>query len=241
MGIIILLICTILGYLIGSISISRLVTRIAAPDTDLEKVELPNLNTGGTFQVKTVGATTASMILGPKIGGMIGILDIVKGALPTLIIRLLFPDQPYFLFTGAAIVIGHIWPIYFHFRGGGGLSPALGTFLVLDPLGILVSVMLAFVIGMFILREMKIILLGGPLIFILWITILSRNYRYIIFSVLINLIMIIAIIPDVRVNLKARREGKMNMSTTMDAIPMGQMMKKMMEKMGLSPDKKDSQ
>ena len=235
----VILLCMIGGYLFGSISIPRIVTRIVAPDKDLESVELPDLTTGGTFQVKTVGATTASMLLGPKIGGLIGILDIVKGALPTLVLRLVFPDQPYFLFLGAAIVIGHIWPIYFRFRGGGGLSPALGTMLVLDPLGILVSVILSFLIGMFILREIKMIVLGGPILFVIWIAIRTGNWGYILFSLFINLVMILAIIPDIRVNMQARKEGKLDVTNTMDIIPMGQMMKKMMNKMGISMDKND--
>jgi glycerol-3-phosphate acyltransferase PlsY len=212
--------------------------RIAAPDKDLESVELPNFSTGGTFQVNTVGATTASMILGPKLGGLIGVLDILKGAIPSLILRLVFPEQPYFLFIGVAVVIGHIWPVYYGFRGGGGLSPALGTFLVLDPLGVLISVILAFLIGMFILREIKVIMLGGPLLFIIWVAFFSGNWMHIVFAVLVNFIMILAVIPDARVNLKARREGKMDMPSAMDVIPMGQMMKKMMDKLGISQETK---
>lgn len=234
----VIVLCVVSGYLFGSISIPRIVTRIVAPDKDLESVELPNMSTGGTFQVNTVGATTASMILGPKIGGLIGVLDILKGAIPTLVLRLVFPDDPFFLFIGAAVVVGHIWPVFFHFRGGGGLSPALGTMLVLDPIGILVSVLISFVIGMFILREIKMIVLGGPIIFIFWIAIRTGNWVYILFSIFINLVMILAIIPDIRVNLKARKEGKLDISNTMDIIPMGQMMKKMMGKFGISTDKK---
>jgi glycerol-3-phosphate acyltransferase PlsY len=231
MQISIIIFCILGGYLLGSISIPRLVTRIVAPGQDLEHIELKNYSEGGTFQLKTVGATTASLILGPKIGGLIGFLDILKGAIPTLLVRLLFPDHPYFLFIGAAIVVGHIWPIYHAFRGGGGLSPALGTFLVVDPLGILISVFLAFLIGMFILKEIKVTVLGGPILFILWLAISSGNGLFIIFSVFINLIMIIAVIPDVRVNLKARQEGKMDSSSAMEEIPMGKMMKKLMDKM----------
>jgi len=101
----ILILCIVGGYLVGSFSIARLVTRIMAPGRDLGVVELPDRNTNGTFQLKTVGATTASMILGPKIGGLIGILDILKGVIPTLALRLIFPDQHYFILTGAAIVV----------------------------------------------------------------------------------------------------------------------------------------
>lgn len=235
----ILILCILGGYLVGSFSIARLMTRIFAPGKDLGAVELPDRNTDGTFQLKTVGATTASMILGPKIGGLIGILDILKGALPALIVRLIFPDHPYFLFTGAAVVVGHIWPIYYRFRGGGGLSPALGSLLVLDPIGTLVSVLLAMLIGMFILKEISFIVMGGPLLFIFWIALRTGNWLYIIFSVFISLILFIAVIPDVSVHLRARKAGKTDLPTSMDSIPMGQMMKKMMKKMGLSDEKKN--
>ncbi len=225
------------GYLIGSVSLSRFVTHIVAPGVDLEKIELPDSNTGGVFELKTVGATTASMVVGPKIGGLIGLLDILKGLLPTLVIRLFFPDQPYFLITGLAVVIGHIWPVYFRFRGGGGLSPALGTLLVLDPIGIFLSVFLAMIVGMFILHEISFIVMGGPIIFIFWIAIRTGNWILIIYSVLLNLLLFIAVIPDVSVHLRARRDGKTDLSTSMDTIPMGRMMKKLMQKMGLKVEK----
>lgn len=238
MEIYLVIICTFAGYLLGSFSIARLVTRITAPGTDLETVELPDRNTGGTFQLKTTGATTASMILGPKIGGMIGILDILKGAIPALVVRLIFPDQPYFLLTGIAVVIGHVWPIYYRFRGGGGLSPALGTLLVLDPLGTLVSVLFAFLIGLFLLKEISFMVMGGPILFIFWIAIRTGNWFYIISCIVLNIILFVAVIPDVAVQLRARKAGKTDLTTSMDAIPMGQMMKKMMQKMGMNTDKK---
>jgi len=235
----VLIICIIGGYLLGSISTARVVTKIVSPGTKLEEVDLPDANTGGTFTLNTVGATTASVILGPRIGGIIGILDILKGAIPALIIRLVFPDQPYFLFLGTAIIIGHIWPLYYRFRGGGGLSPALGVLLVLDPLGTLISVLVAFILGIFIIREISFTVMGGPWLFIIWIAVRTGNWVYIVFSVLINIILLIAVLPDIRIHLKAQKDGKTNLSSSMDTIPMGRMMKKMMDKMGLSPNKKE--
>lgn len=229
MEIYLIVICTMIGYLLGSFSIARLVTRLAAPEQDLDKVDLSVKKTGSTFQLRTVGATTASMILGPKIGGLIGILDILKGAIPTLIARLIFPDQPYFLFVGLAVVIGHVWPIYYRFRGGGGLSCVLGALLVTDPLGILICVIVAFLVGMFLMKSLAFTVMGGPLLFIFWTALRSGNWTYIIFSILFNLILIIAVLPD---RIKARKDGKPDFDS-MDAIPMGQMMKKMMGKMGM--------
>lgn len=232
-----LILFLIVGYLWGSISFARIVTGIVSPGHDLNKIELPDANTGGTFQLKTVGATTASMVLGPKYGGIIGILDILKGALPTLAVRLLFPDQYYFLLIGLGIVIGHIWPVYFKFRGGGGLSPALGAFLVTAPLGILACVFLAFIIGIFILKNIAFAIMGGPTVFIVWSALLIRKWEIVIFSILINIILFIAVIPDVKYNIQAQKEGKGDLSSSMDAIPMGQMMKAMFTKLGISFDK----
>ena len=234
-----ILICSVSGYLLGSFSIARLVARIVAPKKDLEKVELPDSVTGGTFNMRFVGATTASMVLGPKVGGLIGILDILKGAIPTLIVRLIYPNQPYFLILGAAIVIGHVLPIYYKFRGGIGLSSALGVLLVLDPLGTIICVLLGMLIGMFIIKEIGLIMMGGPFLFVFWIILKTGNWLYFGLVFLINIVLIIAVIPDYRHQIQARKAGKSDLSSSMDAVPMGQMMKKMMQKMGMKTDKED--
>jgi len=235
----IILFCIIGGYLWGSISLARILTRLIAPDKNLEEIELKNPKSGETQQLKTVGATTASIVLGPKFGGLIGILDILKGALPALLLRLIFPDQPYFLFVGTAVVIGHIFPLYFGFKGGGGLSPALGTFLVLDPLGVLICIILAFIIGIFLLKNIAFAVMGGPILLLIWIALRTGNWVYIVFSIIINLLLFVAVIPDISVYLKAQKSGKSDLSSSMDTIPMGQMMKKMMQRMGLNPDEKE--
>ncbi len=54
--------------------------------------------------------------------------DTLKGAL----VAWVTPEalRPY---SGAFLVAGHTWPIFFRFRGGGGIAPSLGYFLVLFP------------------------------------------------------------------------------------------------------------
>jgi len=203
------------------------------PDLNLNTVQIADKLSGGTTTLNGIGATTASMLLGARVGGLISILDILKGLIPTLIVRMLFQDQKYFLIIGLAIVIGHIWPVYHKFRGGGGLSPALGALLVLDPIGILICVLLAFLIGIFLLKEITFILLGGPFLFVIWIAIFNRNWFNIIFIIVLNLLLVIALLPDVSRYLKAMKAGKTNLADSMDAFPMGRMIKKMMIKMGL--------
>ncbi|MFN2304052.1 MAG: glycerol-3-phosphate acyltransferase, partial [Anaerolineales bacterium] len=72
-------------------------TKIISPTTDLTKVNLKVPNQDVEIHLKTVGATTASVVSGAKIGWIIALLDIMKGFLPTLAFRLLFPGTNYFL------------------------------------------------------------------------------------------------------------------------------------------------
>jgi glycerol-3-phosphate acyltransferase PlsY len=65
---------------------------------------------------------------GPWAALLVVLFDLGKGALAAL----LTPPglRPY---AGAALVAGHNWPLFFRFRGGGGIAPSLGFFLVWLP------------------------------------------------------------------------------------------------------------
>lgn len=225
------------GYLFGSISVSRLVTRKISPDTDLDHVRMIDRGTGETYHLTNVGATTASVMLGPKVGALIGVLDIVKGILPTLVVRLLLPDQPYYLAAGIGVVSGHIWTVFHRFRGGGGLSPALGAFLVVDPLGTLATNLLAMFLGFVVFREYLVAMTAGTWLMIPWLWVRTGRWEFVLFAVVINLLMVIAIVPDIRRYIRARRMGTVSMEDAMQEIPMGRMMNRMMDRMGLGKNK----
>lgn len=235
----IVILALLFGYLIGSISISRIVTRLAAPATDLTKVKMHDQGTDEDYFLTNVGATTASMVLGPKIGGLIGILDILKAFIPTLIVRLLFPDQPYYLFTGGGVVGGHIWTIFHRFRGGGGISPALGAFLAIDPLGALATNLIAMFLGFVVLREYLVAMMLGTWLMIPWLWVSKGHWEFGLFAFLVNLMLVLATIPDIKRYTRARAAGKVDVASAMETIPMGRMMNKMMDRMGLSKKKKE--
>lgn len=235
----IVILALVIGYLIGSISISRVVTRIAAPTTDLTKVKMHDQGTDEDYYLTNVGATTASMVLGPKIGGLIGILDILKAFIPTLTIKLIFPDQPYYLFTGGAVVGGHIWTIFHRFRGGGGISPALGAFLAIDPLGALATNLIAMFLGFVVFREYLLALMLGTWLMIPWLWVSKGHWEFGLFAFLINLMLVLATIPDIKRYARARATGKVDVASAMEDIPMGRMMNKMMDRLGLSKKPKE--
>lgn len=221
------------GYLFGSISLARLITRRIAPDSDLEQVQVQDFASGGTRSLSTYGATTASIAFGPRVGGAIAMLDILKGFILALGLSLLFPGSLLYLYAGLAIVAGHIWPVFYRFKGGGGLSPALGVLLAVDPVGLLVCVVIAFIVGIFLVREIFVAVMGGTWLFVLWIGLRTGDWQVIALCLLLNVMMGLAVVPDIRAHLASQKAGNADLSMSMDTIPMGRMMKKMMERMGV--------
>jgi glycerol-3-phosphate acyltransferase PlsY len=190
-----------------------------SPGTDLTKVNLKVPNQDVEIPLRTVGATTASIVVGAKIGWIIALLDILKGFLPTLTFRLLFPGTNYFLIFGLAVIAGHIWPIFYKFRGGGGLAATIGFLTAIDVLGVWVSAFIVVILGLFVFHETVITFLGGPWIFLIWITIRTGNLWYILANLTANLLIIIASIPDIREGLVNRKIDS-DISTGVNALPL---------------------
>lgn len=110
------------SYLFGSVSSAILVTRLW---TGKDIRTLGNRNAGAANVARSVG-------IGPAV--CVGLVDFLKGALPVLAARRLGLGEGWALAGAVAAVIGHSYPIYFHFRGGKGLATSLGALLALTPL-----------------------------------------------------------------------------------------------------------
>ncbi len=82
------------------------------------------------------GATNVLRVSGAFAAVPVLLLDIGKGALAVVIGGLL--EVPVWALgaTAAAAVIGHVWPLWLHFRGGKGVATAAGAFLLLSPMGV---------------------------------------------------------------------------------------------------------
>lgn len=115
------------SYLLGSIPSSYLAARWTR-GIDLREHGSGNL-----------GATNTFRVLGPRIAAPVMVFDVMKGFLPTL----LFPRWDgsavwsWALLYGAAAILGHMFSVYMHFRGGKGVATAGGVFLALAPQAVL--------------------------------------------------------------------------------------------------------
>jgi glycerol-3-phosphate acyltransferase PlsY len=224
------------SYLIGSVSFARLVTKRLAPGKDVTQFEIPVQGTEDRYKVLSIGANSVSSVLGPKGGMMVSLLDILKIFLPTLFCRLYFPSQPaYMLIAAIGGLTGHIWPIYYRFHGGSGFSAILGGLLAIDPLAIIVSNLAGIFLGLVVFRNMIVVSLGWIWLLIPWFWWrTSGDPVYIIYIVILNILFILAMIPEIKMALKYRREGKYLEYGlgSLSSNPMGRGMLKMARAMG---------
>lgn len=76
------------------------------------------------------GATNVGRALGARWGVLVGVLDVVKGALPAAV-ALAVVDRPAAYLVAAAAVVGHVTSPFLRGRGGKGVATSLGVLLVL--------------------------------------------------------------------------------------------------------------
>ena len=225
----------VVSYLLGSISFGRVVARRLDPDVDLDHVEMPIEGVDEAYQLESIGGNTVSMKFGGRVGCLVGWLDIFKAFIPTLAVRLIYPDQPYVFVAAIAALIGHNWPISYRFKGGRGISPFYGGLFVIDPIGAVVVAFSSMLIGMVILEELLFAYTGGVFLLLPWMLITKFSEPvYIVYAVIVNVLFIIALIPEIRQIRDLRKKyGKQDMAADMQEFPMGRSMLKMMEKFRL--------
>jgi glycerol-3-phosphate acyltransferase PlsY len=115
-----------LAYLLGSMSFAVLLVRLkTGKDIRTEG----SGNAGATNVLRAHGKALALLVAG---------LDIAKGALAVFLVKLVTADPRYAAAAGFAAILGHVFPIFYGFRGGKGVATAVGAFLVLAPWATLV-------------------------------------------------------------------------------------------------------
>ncbi|MGH8160587.1 MAG: glycerol-3-phosphate 1-O-acyltransferase PlsY [Gammaproteobacteria bacterium] len=91
-----------------------------------------------TFGSGNAGATNALRAKGPVFGVAVFAFDAAKGIVAVLLLPKLAGAGPGWLpaACAGAVVFGHVFPVWFGFRGGKGFATALGTILALAPLAL---------------------------------------------------------------------------------------------------------
>ncbi|MEA4911925.1 MAG: glycerol-3-phosphate 1-O-acyltransferase PlsY [Oscillospiraceae bacterium] len=115
------------SYLLGSLCFGIIFTRLLAHE---------DIRTKGSGNA---GMTNVLRSVGIKAGALTGVGDFLKGAAALMLGRYIFNSAGLDPQTGAYIatfgaVLGHMYPLYFGFRGGKGVMTTAGIMLVLNPL-----------------------------------------------------------------------------------------------------------
>ncbi|KTC65365.1 transmembrane protein (plasmid) [Legionella adelaidensis] len=122
-----LIVCVLVGYLVGSVCSAVIVSKIfALPDPRLEGSQNP-------------GATNVLRLAGKKYAVIVLLADLLKGLLPVLLAKLIGANEFIQACTCFAAVFGHMYPVFFDFKGGKGVATTLGGLLALNfILGVMV-------------------------------------------------------------------------------------------------------
>ena len=121
MNIVRLLASAVLGYLLGNIQTGLIV------GWTTKKIDLRQHGSGSS------GATNALRILGRQSALWTLLGDFLKGLLAACL-GLLIGGWRGGLLAGMCVVAGHIWPVFFGFKGGKGVATSLGVLTPLMPL-----------------------------------------------------------------------------------------------------------
>jgi glycerol-3-phosphate acyltransferase PlsY len=116
------------GYLLGSLSFAVLLVR---------RKTGRDIRTEGSGNA---GATNVLRAHGKGLALSVAALDIAKGAAAVLLVRMVTAEPRYAAAAGFAAILGHVFPLYYGFRGGKGVATAVGAFLVLAPVATLICV-----------------------------------------------------------------------------------------------------
>lgn len=135
------------GYLLGSLQFARFVFAARTPGQPPVLIRTPTKDGEAELVSHAVGATNVMIAFGPRWGMLVTFLDMAKAFVPVLVLRLLFPEEPYALVCGGAVLVGHLWPVWYRFSGGGGNSSILGMLLAVSPVGAVVTHIGGMVLG----------------------------------------------------------------------------------------------
>jgi len=191
------ILCSVAGYLAGSISFARLINFILKDTTHIDSWAEPVPHSDEKFESDLVSATLVAKRLGARYGCLTSLLDMAKVALPTLLVMLAFKEQPWFLLTSFFGVLRHNFPVWYHFVGGRGESPILGSLIVINWYGLLLMNLAGIVLG-FITGSVLVVRWSGYILLIFWFWFHFHNIWYVVFMIGVNLLFWLSMRNDLK-------------------------------------------
>ncbi len=133
---------SIISYLVGSISFGIIYSKLKYKD------DIRNYGSGNS------GMTNTIRTFGKKSGFIVFIGDFLKGFLMVFLAGILTHSAICQALAGFFVVLGHIFPIFFKFKGGKGVATSGGIILAIEPI-ILPFMLTVFIIILFTTKYMS--------------------------------------------------------------------------------------
>lgn len=109
----------LIAYVIGSLNFAIVISKL------ILKKDIRD------YGSKNAGTTNAFRIMGAKLGTLVLVGDISKAFISVLIGSHFGGDEGK-LIAGIFVIVGHVYPLYFKFKGGKGVATATGMLLAFD-------------------------------------------------------------------------------------------------------------
>jgi glycerol-3-phosphate acyltransferase PlsY len=223
------------GYLVGALSMARLVVRLFARGRYREgPTELKLEGTDRTMSLKTVSASSVSVQLGSRLGFATYVLDVLKILVPALILKHALPGTYAHVAFAAGGMLGHVFPVFHGFKGGRGISTAYAGLLSISWVGFLVCSLGGMLVGLLVLRDVWSAYCAGVWAMIPWLWFTTKDPVLLGYAVLVNVVFMLGMMPETRQWFRIRRENRWNDTTeVMQLSGMGRGLLKMARRLGV--------
>ena len=118
--------CIGIAYLLGSLNTSIIISKLAGSDIR----NSGSGNAGATNTLRTMGKGAAAVVV--LFDALKGIVAVLFAKYAPEIFRIEDPDATAMYLAALFVVLGHIYPLYFGFKGGKGIMTSIAVVFVLD-------------------------------------------------------------------------------------------------------------
>ncbi|MBW8874222.1 MAG: glycerol-3-phosphate 1-O-acyltransferase PlsY [Acidobacteria bacterium] len=118
------------AYLLGSVSFSVVIVKL------IQGLDVRTVGSGNA------GATNVLRAAGRKAGAVVLALDVTKGVTAVVVPRVLDAPPAVVGSAAVAVVLGHVYPVFFGFRGGKGVATSAGALGALAPVAMALGLVL---------------------------------------------------------------------------------------------------
>jgi glycerol-3-phosphate acyltransferase PlsY len=115
------------GYLLGSLPTGLILAKLFSKVDPRKKGS------------KNIGATNIFRTAGKALGVLTLVGDLLKGAIPVWVAVQWGESDLWIAASGLTPLLGHVFPIFLGFKGGKGVATALGVYLVISPIAVLIE------------------------------------------------------------------------------------------------------